>query len=126
MVHIDFVITKEHKLEEGNMIRNLLNNLMGDKYTESNEKYAKINFAIVILMFVISAVMLFFLPEQLPILHSGDTEYPIPSYLGVWLIPIIALFVNITFIKQNRLSKMNSMLFGVALIGMTVYYITLM
>lgn len=108
------------------MIRKWLNLLLGDKYIESNAKYAKLNFAIVILMFVVSAVMLFFLPEQLPILHSGATEYPIPSYLGVWLIPVIALLVNISFIKQNRLSMINSMLFGVAFIGMIVYYITLM
>lgn len=108
------------------MIVKLLKSLLGENFTESVEKYAKINFAIVILMFVTSGIMLFFLPEQLPILHNGATEYPIPSYLGVWLLPIIALLINISFIKQNRLSKMNSLLFGIAFIGMIVYYITLM
>jgi uncharacterized membrane protein len=98
---------------------------MGEKFTENDEKYAKLNFVIVILMFIVSAVMLFFLPEELPILHNGATQYPVPSYLAVWLFPIIALLVNISFIKQNRLSKMNSLIFGIALIGMVVYYITL-
>jgi hypothetical protein len=107
------------------MFRNLLKTLLGDNFTESNKKYAKINFVIVILMFVVSAIMLFFLPEQLPILHNGATEYPVPSYLGVWFIPMIALLVNVSFIIQNRLTKMNSLIFGSALIGMIVYYITL-
>jgi hypothetical protein len=108
------------------MIGKLLKKLFGENVTESDVKYAKVNFAIILLMFVVSAVMLFFLPEQLPILHSGSTEYPIPSYLGVWLIPIIALLVNISFIIQNRLSKINSVIFGIAFVGMIVYYITLL
>lgn len=56
------------------MIRNLLKNLLGDSFNESNEKYAKINFGIIILMFVVSAIMLFFLPSEIDILHSGDTK----------------------------------------------------
>ncbi len=107
------------------MILKLLKNLLGANFTESDEKYTKINFTIVILMFVTSGVMLLFLPEQIPILHNGSIEYPIPSYLGVWLIPIIALIINISFIKQNRQTKMNSLIFGIAFIGMIVYYITL-
>ena len=72
------------------MIRYFLKNLLGDSFNESNEKYAKINFGIIILMFVVSAIMLFFLPSEIDILHSGDTNYPIPSVLGVWLVPIRA------------------------------------
>ena len=33
------------------MIRNFLKNFLGDSFNESNEKYAKINFGIIILMF---------------------------------------------------------------------------
>lgn len=51
------------------MIRKLLKNLLGNDFTESNERYAKINFTIIFLMFIISAIMLLFLPEQLPIIH---------------------------------------------------------
>ena len=53
------------------MIRKLLKNLLGNDFTESNERYAKINFTIIFLMFIISAIMLLFLPEQLPIIHEG-------------------------------------------------------
>ena len=108
------------------MIRNLLKNLLGDSFNESNEKYAKINLGIIILMFVVSAIMLFFLPSEIDILHSGDTNYPIPSVLGVWLVPIIALLLNFSFIKQKRLSSLNSIIMAILLVGSTVYYLTLM
>lgn len=108
------------------MIRNLLKSLLGDSFNENNEKYAKINFGIIILMFVVSAIMLFFLPSEIDILHSGDTNYPIPSVLGVWLIPIIALLMNFSFIKQKRLSSLNSIIMAILLVGSTVYYFTLM
>ena len=77
-------------------------------------------------MFVISGVMFFFLPDQIPILHNGVTDYPIPSVLGVWLFPLIALIINITFIKQNRLSKMNSAIFGILLMVMLMFYFSVM
>ena len=108
------------------MIRNLLKNLLGDSFNESNEKYAKINLGIIILMFVVSAIMLFFLPSEIDILHSGDTTYPIPSVLGVWLIPILAILLNFSFIKQKRLSSLNSIIMAILLVGSTVYYLTLM
>lgn len=108
------------------MIRNLLKNLLGDSFNESNEKYAKINLGIIILMFVVSAIMLFFLPSEIDILHSGDTNYPIPSVLGVWLIPILAILLNFSFIKQKRLSSLNSIIMAILLVGSTVYYLTLM
>ena len=108
------------------MIRNLLKNLLGDSFNESNEKYAKINLGIIILMFVVSAIMLFFLPSEIDILHSGDTNYPIPSVLGVWLIPILAILLNFSFIKQKRLSSLNSIIMAILLVGSTIYYFTLM
>ena len=108
------------------MIRYFLKNLLGDSFNESNEKYAKINLGIIILMFVVSAIMLFFLPSEIDILHSGDTNYPIPSVLGVWLIPILAILLNFSFIKQKRLSSLNSIIMAILLVGSTVYYLTLM
>lgn len=108
------------------MIRIFLKNFLGDSFNESNEKYAKINFGIIILMFLVSAIMLFFLPSEIDILHSGDTNYPIPSVLGVWLVPIIALLLNFSFIKQKRLSSLNSIIMALLLVGSTIYYFTLM
>lgn len=107
------------------MIRKLLKNLLGNGFTENNEKYAKINFAIIAVMFIISAVMLFFLPEQLPIIHEGAKTYNIPSILGVWLFPLIALIINISFIKQRRLSTANSVAFVILGGIMVGFYITM-
>ena len=100
------------------MIRKLLKNLLGNDFTESNERYA-----IIFLMFIISAIMLLFLPEQLPIIHEGAKTYNVPSILGVWLFPVLALVINLSFIKQKRLSPINSIAFGIIAIIMTVFYI---
>lgn len=106
------------------MIRKLIRNILGENYTQNNAKLASVNFGIILLMFLVSGIMLFFLPEQIPILHNGAAEYPIPAALGVWLFPIIALVINLSFIKQNRLSKMNSIIFAVLLVAMTAFYIS--
>lgn len=106
------------------MIRKFLKNILGENFTENNAKLATVNFAIILFMFVLSGIMLFFLPEQISILYTGDTYYPLPSVLAVWLFPVIALVVNIGFIKQKRLTKVNSVMFVVLLVVMMVSYIS--
>ncbi|MDE7177039.1 MAG: hypothetical protein K2O59_04425 [Lachnospiraceae bacterium] len=106
------------------MIRKFMKNILGENFTQNNAKLACVNFGIILFMFLVSGIMLFFLPEQIPILHNGAIEYPIPSALGVWLFPIIALIINISFIKQNRLSKINSIIFAVLLMVMIALYIS--
>lgn len=108
------------------MIRRLLKSILGENFTENNAKLAAVNFGIILLMFVLSGIMLFFLPEQISILHSSTTYYSVPSVLGVWLFPVIALIVNLLFIRQNRLSKMNSAIFVILLAAMMVSYINMM
>ena len=67
------------------MIRKLLKNLLGENFTENNAKLASVNFAIILLMFLLSGIMLFFLPEQISILHTGDTYYPVSyTHLDVY------------------------------------------
>lgn len=104
------------------MIRNTLKKLLGENYTENNEKLAILNFAIVILMFVVSGIMLFVLPPEISILQSGGTYYPIPSVLGVWLFPVISLLINMLLIKQKRLSKMNTVIFALLFVAMMAAY----
>lgn len=108
------------------MIRKLLKNILGDNFTKNNSKLAGVNFGIILFMFLFSGIMLFVLPEQIPILHNGETEYPVPTVLGIWLFPIISLIINISFIKQNRLTKINTIIFAVLLIIMIAFYISLM
>lgn len=106
------------------MIRKILKNILGESFTENNAKLATANFAIILLMFVLSGIMLLFLPDQISILHTGDTYYPLPSVLAVWIFPLIALIINVGFIKQNRLSKMNTLVFVIFLVAMMVSYLT--
>lgn len=84
------------------MIKKILKDVLGENFTENNEKYAKINFIIVILMFLVSAIMLFFLPEKINILHNGDTYYPIPSILGIWLVPVIFFGTEFYFYQAKK------------------------
>ena len=107
------------------MIRKLLKKMLGSNYTENNATYIKINFAINILMFIISAIMLLFLPEQIPILHEGAKNYNVPRILGVWLFPILGLVINFSLIKQNRLGKFNTFVFVILCVIMTGYYINM-
>lgn len=106
------------------MVRKFLKKILGENFTENNAKLATVNFVIILFMFVLSGVMLFFLPEQISILHTGNTHYPLPSVLAVWLFPIIALVINIGFIKQKRLSMLNSIVFVILLVVMMVSYIS--
>ena len=107
------------------MIRKLLKKSLGENFTKNNTKLASVNFGIILFMFMFSGIMIFFLPEEIPILHNGATEYPIPTTLGVWLFPIVALIINVSFIKQNRLTKMNSIIFAAIFVIMAVFYISL-
>ncbi|MFR2704939.1 MAG: hypothetical protein ACLTAT_01125 [Lachnospira eligens] len=84
------------------MIKKILKDVLGENFTENNEKYAKINFIIVILMFLVSAIMLFFLPEKINILHNGDTYYPIPSILGIWLVPCYFFGTEFYFYQAKK------------------------
>lgn len=108
------------------MIRSLLRKIAGENLSNQEEKYAKINIITILLMFVVSFVMLFLLPKEIPILHDGDVNYNVPTILGVWLVPVIAVIMNFTLIKQNRLNVFNTILFVIMLLGSTFYYITLM
>lgn len=106
------------------MIRQFIKQSRFGAIAETHSSLAIVNFAIVLLMFVLSGVMLLFLPEEIDILHNGDTTYPLPSVLAVWLLPVIALLLNIGFIVQRRLSAMNTMVFVILLVVMMSTYIS--
>lgn len=58
------------------MIRKMMRNLLGESYTEINGKLAIVNFGIILIMFIVSGIMLLFLPEQL---SPSSTCAPIRS-----------------------------------------------
>lgn len=99
------------------MIRKLIRKLLGDNLTDDNSHLASVNFVIVLLMFIISAVLLAFLPDAIPMQWQmdGTVSYTLPSYIGVWAIPIIGLAVNLSLIRQNRLSIASTV--GIGILG---------
>ena len=62
------------------MIRKLLKNLLGENFTENNAKLATVNFAIILLMFLLSGIMLFFLPEQILFCIQVIPIIPYPAF----------------------------------------------
>lgn len=106
------------------MIRSLTRKLFGEQWTSHNSRFATINFAIVMLMFLCSAILLPFLPPELSILHNGDTQYPLPSAFAVWLLPLVALVLNVIFILQKRLSPMNTLVFVLLFVAMMGTYLS--
>lgn len=97
------------------------------KFNEKNDykKYFYINLIIIIIMFVVSMVFIGKLPHQIPIMHEGSKQIYIDSRLGVFLIPTIALITNVLFKVQKRLYLFNIYVYILVLIGMSVYYYTL-
>lgn len=108
------------------MIKKNLFRIMNLNYTENDSKYSKLNFGLVGAMFLISAIMLLFLPDQTSILHTGDIYYPLSSIIGIWLITIFFLFLNFVFIMRKRATAFNSIVMAILLIASTAYYVTLM
>lgn len=107
------------------MIREIIKKVLGENLSKQNKKYVKVNVVTIILMFIVSFAMLFFLPKEIPIIHEGSINYPIPTILGIWLVPVIASVMNFTFIKQKRMNIINSILLIAMLILSTYYYFTL-
>lgn len=106
------------------MIRSLTRKLFGKQLTSDNGRLAAVNFGIIVLMFLCSAILLPFLPPELSILHNGDTQYPLPSALAVWLLPLVALVLNVGFILQKRLSPMNTLVFVLLFFAMLGTYLS--
>ncbi len=107
------------------MIRKLMKKILGENLTKNNAKLAGVNFGMILFMFLFSGIMLYFLPKEIPILHNGAAYYLMPAALGVWLLPAVALIINISFIKQNRLTVVNSIIFAVFSVFLVAFYISL-
>lgn len=107
------------------MLRNMIRNNISNQDGDSGEKYFKYNLVVVVIMYIVSAVFLFKLPSTIPIMHDGAKDIYIHSYIGVFLIPSIALIINVLLVKQKRLLFFHTILFVVGLFGMMIYYLTL-
>lgn len=91
----------------------------------SSLKDFKVNLLIIAGMFIVAIFFLKKLPDQIPIMHDGPRQIYVNSMLGVFLIPAIALGTNILLSLQKRLYPFHSIIYILALLGMSFYYYTL-
>lgn len=62
------------------MIRKLLKNLLGNDFTESNERYAKINFTIIFLSFYL-CYLFWYVVERLQLINHLNISSPLFSFI---------------------------------------------
>lgn len=104
--------------------RKLLNSLLGDSVTESNVRYEKLNIIIILASLICFSILLYFLPEEIPVLHQGEKMIFIPSKIGAFLPTIVLTLIHITFKLQKRTSKFNTIVMIIFFIASFVYYMS--
>lgn len=105
------------------MIRMFLRGVLNKKYIINNLNLLKINYIIISIMYIFSAIMLIFLPSEMPMQwdFSGNVNYKLPSILGVWVVPTILLISNFILIKQKKVNVINTCVY---IIASTIYIFT--
>lgn len=95
----------------------MIRKALGIIYDE--QKLSKLNYAIIIFLYVFSAIMLVFLPKDMPMKWGADgsVNYTLPSIIGVWVLPTIFLLLNFFPGKINRSSIVNTAVYLLGGIG---------
>lgn len=107
------------------MLRKLLKDVY-EKYGVDSKKLIRINFMVIIIMFLFAAIMLPFLPKEIPMQWSfdGTVSYTLPKILGVWLFPLIGLLLNLRLMMKKNINLQNTILlslFGVIMVGVYLF-----
>ncbi|KMT22469.1 hypothetical protein [Clostridium cylindrosporum] len=95
------------------MIRKALESILDEKYSRNNLRLLKFNYTIIIFLYIFSAIILKFLPKDMPMQWAADgsVNYTLPSIIGVWILPTILLLVNFFSIKRNRINIINTIVY---------------
>lgn len=107
------------------IIRSLLKKMVSDSEGEEQKKYFNYNIIIILVSFIAFFGIYFFLPDQIPVLHEGSKSILLPKLLGCLLPPVFMIGVNLTFVLQRRISKLNTIILGIIFIASFIYYVTL-
>ncbi|MGO1371546.1 MAG: DUF1648 domain-containing protein [Senegalia sp. (in: firmicutes)] len=112
------------------MIRHLLKKFFNiesmERDGEKARSYMKINIIVIIICFIWNGIMLFFLPEEIPMqwnMSSGEPTYTLPRFLGAWAFPAVLLLGTLLLKVQNRINIINTVviiftgLFNIVLYG---------
>lgn len=113
--------------KEDTMIRKFLRNMLGEDFTHNNQTLMIVNYGIIIALFVFSAIMLRYLPKEIPMQWNSDgsVNYSLPSVIGVWMPPAIMLVVNFFMIKQERINVITTGAYLIAFLLVVIYYIAM-
>lgn len=106
------------------LIKTFLQRVLGETYVENRDNLVKINNIIIAFLYCFSAIILIFLPQDMPMQWSfdGSVNYTLPSIMGVWVIPTIILLTNFTLIKRKRVNLINtSVLLFASIIYIFIY-----
>jgi hypothetical protein len=92
------------------MIRKLLRKYINTSYTTHIPELVRFNYAMTAGLFLIAGIMLFFLPDNMPMQFAADgsVNYYLPSYIGVWLMPAVILLAQVLLHLQKRINKINT------------------
>lgn len=105
----------------------ILKSLFGEELSKKDLKLLKINYLIIILLFIFSGVMLKFIPADMPMQwgQNGSVNYTLPSIIGVWIAPIILFVVNLSFKSQKKINVLNTIILVTVSIAIACLYIYL-
>ncbi len=107
------------------MLRKLLKDMFKESGEDRSKKLIKINFMVIIVMFLFAAIMLPFLPKEIPMQwnYDGTVSYTLPKILGVWLFPLIALLLNSRLMMKKSINLLNTILIGLFGVIMIIVYL---
>lgn len=96
-----------------------------DKSNGDTEKnYNIFNFSVTGIAFIINAILLYFLPKEIPMqwANDGSVSYTLPSIIGVWIIPCILLIISIQYYSKRKTNIISSlMLLGILIINCIMF-----
>ncbi len=106
------------------MLTKLLKSLLGDSYSEQNAQVVVRNLGISLLMFIIAAIMLLFLPSRIPMQWKADgsVSYTLPSVVGVWTFPGVSLLVNLNWLRKDNFQKNTTIILALIALAMCAFF----
>lgn len=100
-------------------IRKLIQGKLKVLTKDEEKRYKIFNFSMAIILFIINAILLFFLPKEIPMqwASDGSVNYTLPSIIAVWIMPCVVLGISIQYSTTRKPNLACSLL----LLGLFVF-----
>lgn len=85
-------------------IRKILQGNLKSITAKEEKRYKIFNFSMATILFIINAILLFFLPKEVPMqwANDGTVVYTLPSIIAVWIIPCVMLGISIQYSTTRK------------------------